>query len=274
MPSDITLSSSTRNSLMSLSNTQEMMSRTQNKLSSGPKVASAIDNATTYFQAKSLDTRAAEFTDKKDQIGQGISVIGAALNGTSTIDSVLKQMKGVVNSARTADAATKDTLKEQYNTLVKEIDKIAADSSYNGINLLNGGDSKLTVQFSDNENAKLTVQSKKLDTSKESLNLQQIDGFGSTTEELDAMSTKLDSAINTVRARSAELGGNSAMLQSRMDFTKNYINTLQEGSNRLTLANLNEEGANLTALQTRQQIGIQSLSFAGQQEQSILSLFR
>ena len=257
--SDITLTASSRNALLSLSNTADMMVRNQSRLSTGLKVSSAVDDAVSYFQAKSLNNRASDFTARKDQIDQGISALGAAINGTTSIDGMLKQMKGIVNSAATADSATRDTLKSQYNDLLKQIDKTAEDSSYNGINLLAGGDAKLTVQFSDVESAKLTVQSKKLDTSKESLNLQEITGFGSTAEDLKTMSTKLDTAINTVRARAAELGGNSTFLQTRMDFTKNYINTMQEGANKLTLADLNSEGANLAALQTRQQIGVQSL---------------
>lgn len=65
-----------------------------------------------------------------------------------------------------------------------------------------------------------------------------------------------------------------ALLQTRLEFTETYVNTLQAGGDKLTLADLNEEGANLLALQTRQQLGIQALSFAGQAEQGILGLFR
>ena len=272
--SDITLSASSRNALLSLSNSTDMMARTQSRLTSGQKLASAVDNAVSYFQAKSLNDRAADFTDRKDRIDQGISVIGAALNGASTIEGTLKQMKGIVISAATADSATRDTLKSQYNDLLKQIDKTAEDSSYNGLSLLTGGGAKLTVQFSDVESAKLTVESKQLNTSEGGLNLQQITGFGSTAEDLSAMGTKLDTAIATVRSSAAELGGASATLQTRLDFTKSYVSTLQEGGGKMTLADLNEEGANLVALQTRQQIGIQSLSLAGQQQQAILSLLR
>ena len=91
---------------------------------------------------------------------------------------------------------------------------------------------------------------------------------------LDHVNSVIDKGISQIRSQSALLGGSVTFLQSRMDFTTNYINTLQEGSGKLTLADLNEEGANLVSLQTRQQIGIQSLSIAGQQQQAILSLLR
>jgi len=84
----------------------------------------------------------------------------------------------------------------------------------------------------------------------------------------------LDSALTTLRTKSSTLGGNVSVLQTRLDFTKKYVDTLEGGSAKLTLADINEEGANLLALQTRQQLGIQALSFAGQAEQSILALFQ
>lgn len=86
--------------------------------------------------------------------------------------------------------------------------------------------------------------------------------------------TKLDTNLESLRAVAQNLGTNVALLNTRLDFTKNYVDLLQAGSGKLTLADLNEEGANLLALQTRQQLGIQALSFAGQNEKSILSLFR
>ena len=86
--------------------------------------------------------------------------------------------------------------------------------------------------------------------------------------------TNLENTIANTRAKSASFGANVAILQVRLDFTRNYTNLLTEGSDKLTLADLNEEGANLLALQTRQQLGIQALSFAGQSEQAILGLFR
>lgn len=93
-------------------------------------------------------------------------------------------------------------------------------------------------------------------------------------EAVDDIVSQLDDAISRVRSVSAELGTNVAILQTRLDFTDLYVNTLQGGSDKLTLADLNEEGANLVALQTRQQLGIQSLAIAGQNQQAILALLQ
>ena len=90
----------------------------------------------------------------------------------------------------------------------------------------------------------------------------------------DAVVDILDSAITTIRTNAATLGSNVSLLQTRLDFTTSYVNTLTGGSDKLTLADLNEEGANLVALQTRQQLATQALAFAGQAEETVLQLFK
>jgi flagellin len=96
---------------------------------------------------------------------------------------------------------------------------------------------------------------------------------GNTTQVNTAI-TQLDSALTTLRSNAQTLGSNVALLQTRLEFTEQYVNNLDGGSAKLTLADINSEGANLLALQTRQQLGISALAFAGQAEQGILSLFR
>ena len=299
--SDITLTASARNSLLSLTGTASLMSRTQGRLTSGLKVASAIDDAVSYFKSRSLTDRASDFSVRKDEIDQGISSMKAAINGTTLVDGILKQMKGIVNSVRTADSSTRTALSSQFNDLAKQINSAMQDASYQGLNLVDNSSATMTVYFNQGTNASLNVHSKNMRASKllttmvngtSSASFNAVTdlvtaaggngGFSALTSQtaispaavLDHVSSIIDKGISQIRSQSALLGGNVTFLQSRMDFTSNYINTLQEGSGKLTLADLNEEGANLVSLQTRQQIGIQSLSIAGQQQQAILSLLR
>lgn len=296
---DITLTASARSSLLSLTNTASLMSRTQGRLTSGLKVASAIDDAVSYFQAKGLNDRASDFGDRKDEIDQGISTLKSALNGTTLVDGILKQMKGIVSSVRTADQTTRAALTKQFNDLAKQITSGVQDASYQGLHLVDNSTAKLTVYFNQGTSASLTVTAQNLQTSKlvstgggvlgsklASTLMNVVDNTGATgfstisiagasqAAVLNGVASALDKAVNKIRSVSAQLGGNVTFLQTRMDFTANYINTMQEGSGKLTLADLNQEGANLVALQTRQQIGVQSLSIAGQQQQAILSLLR
>jgi len=296
--SDITLTGASRQALTSLQNTQELLGRTQGRLTSGQKVSSAIDNAVAYFKAKGLDDRSSDFSDRKDEIDQGISSLKAAINGTTIADSLLKQMKGIVNSVRTADSSTRATLTSQFNDLAKQMNSALTDSSYQGLNLVGNSTASMTVYFNQGTGAALTVSAQNLSTSVVMTNnavasagavsmllssggvTAQAAGFSVLSDStspaavLDSMQNMLSTSINTVRASASRLGGNITFLNTRLDFTKNYINTMKEGSGKLTLSDLNEEGANMVALQTRQQIGTQSLSLAGQQAQSVLSLLR
>ena len=297
---DITLTATSRNSLLSLSNTSSLMSRTTGRLTSGLKVASAIDDAVSYFKSKGLTDRASDFAGRKDEIDQGISSVKAAVNGTTLVDGILKQMKGIVNSVRTADSSTRSALSSQFNDLAKQINSAMGDASYQGLNLVDNSSASLTVYFNQGTSASLSVHAKNMRASKllttmvtgassgsvvsDLINAAGggANGFSALTSQtslspaavLDHVNSVIDKGISQIRSQSALLGGSVTFLQSRMDFTTNYINTLQEGSGKLTLADLNEEGANLVSLQTRQQIGIQSLSIAGQQQQAILSLLR
>ena len=90
---------------------------------------------------------------------------------------------------------------------------------------------------------------------------------------LDSVLGKLGDALNSLRSQASAFGSNLSMVENRQDFTKNMINTLQTGAGNLTLADTNEEAANLLALQTRQQLSSTALSMASQADQAVLRLF-
>ncbi len=285
---DITLSAAIRTNLLSLQGTNALIGSTQGKLSTGLKVSSVIDDAVAYFQGKALSDRAADFTEKKDGIDQGISSIKSALTAIEGVEKVVKQMKGLVLSAKSADAAERKDLASQFNELAKQANHLANDASYQGLNLVNSTTAKLTVQFSDASAAKLDVNGVNLIASKlftVAVKASALaSGIGSaaaawsaisnSVSKFDTMIEHIESGLTTLRANAKTLGSNVALLQTRLEFTKQYSNELTEGSGKLTLADLNEEGANLVALQTRQQLGMQALAFAGQSDQAVLQLFR
>jgi len=385
---DITLSASVRSNLLSLQSTTDLIGRTQSRLSTGLRVAGPIDDPVSYFQAKGLSDRASDFGEKKDNIDQGISSLTAATDAIAAVESLVQQLKGLATNAKSSTTSTQvDNIVTQFNDLRAQINNLTTDASYQGLNLVNGTGSTLSVNFSNDTasilnvaSVDIRVDSTGLDVAKLSaytgdgiaLNAAKISagtltvgasqvtvtvggesastisvgdtftlnygtqtftltvsstatfngsngisagtytrgdtiafealstatgngskvlnlgastltltetaetkavGVGFSTE-LSARITNLDSALTTLRSRAQTLGSNVALLQTRLDFTQNYVNTLTSGAGKLTLSDLNEEGANLLALQTRQQLGIQALSFAGQSEQAILGLFR
>jgi len=391
---DVTLSASVRSTLLSLQNTTKLINRTQGRLSTGLEVGSAIDDPVKFFQAKTLSDRAEDFDEKKSGIDQGISTLTAALDGAEGIENIVSQLKGLALSAKSATSSSISEIVSQFNDLRDQIANLASDTTYQGLNLINGTGSTLTVNFSTDTSSVLNVASVDISEGGAGLAVRKAvekvaetgsvlnvsydfgtdvslsDGgslsvtyagqsdaifasgtytfeYGSltvtvtvgsagataatytSTQTIDANSTltftvgsdgsagtgadvaavegvasaggaavelttvvgqyvidadyttqinsmvnSLDSALTTLRTKSQTLGSNVALLQTRLEFTESYVNTLQSGSDKLTLADLNEEGANLLALQTRQQLGISALSFAGQAEQGILSLFR
>ena len=297
MSNDITLSSATRTNLLSLQNTSSLISQTQQRLATGLKVNSALDNALAFFEARSLNDRASDLSTIKSNISGGVSVITAAVQGLTSIESVLQQMKALAQSAISApESSTRAKLASQFNELRTQVDGIAYDSSFNGVNLLKnnpghftaGGD-ELTVKFNEATVQKqvnqLVVSGLKSADYRSILATSAVTTgaagntlvWGQTgtaaVKAINAAISAIDSALVTVRQASQEFGTNSALLSIREDFTTNLINTLQSGASDLVNADLNEESANLLSLQTRQQLGTISLSIAQKSEESILRLF-
>lgn len=402
---NVTLSTSVRTNLRALQNTQSAVDVTNNRLNTGKKVSTVIDDAVAFFSAKALEDRATDFNDRKANIDQSISGINTALNATQAVDSLIKQLKGIATSAKSATAIERGTLQTQYNTVKSQIDQIVADSSYQGLNLVNNSTARQTTQFSDRSASRLDVTAQRLTTYNAgtvsqtgstlnsqatalsiatgsavnilagaagqyfvagvfsannstttltlvrygaasnagvatSLNIATASTTTSTafatstasmllntynvasglnifqasqvyvfvdagltgsfavstlsvgtqwsaaafdpstglandqfTQALDFVIQGLDNAISQNNSVAKALGTNVAILSTRLEFTKEYVNNQKDGAGKLTLADTNEEGANLVSLQTRQQLGIQALSFAGQSEQSVLRLF-
>ncbi len=162
----------------------------------------------------------------------------------------------------------------QYDALRSQLDQLVQDASYKGINLLSGaGNNPLTVVF--NEKAvntnKIVINAVDLTTS--GLGLTAATSNWKDTASIQSSLTQLTSASATLREDSATFGQNLTTVQTRQDFTNNMISTLKSGADNLTLADMNEESANMLALQTRQQLGIQSLSLASQANQAVMRLF-
>ena len=298
--SDLSIGAASRSAVLSLQESGALLMRTQNRLITGLKVASAVDDSVAFYKAKSLSDRASDFSARKLEIDQGISSMKSGINGGSLADSILKQMKGIINSVRTADSSTRTALSAQFADLTKQINSAVTDGSYQGLNLINNSSASLTVYFNQGTTASVTVKATNLMASKllttmgvgtsagglvALANMLQaagatVGGFSTLTSQtslspaavLDRVASIIDRGISRIRSQSSLLGGNVTFLQTRIDFTDEYSSTLTDGSGKLTLADLNQEGANLVSLQARHQIGIQALSIAGQQKAAIINL--
>ena len=213
-------------------------------------------------------------TAKEDAIARA----GSATNDNAALN-LAADGYDVGTSASNVTSAVRSNLIQQFNDLRTQIDELAKDASFNGINLLAGD--RLSIAF----NEKTGVNQTKLDiqgtvVSAENLGISQaintqIDGLLNfqNDNDLDKATNALNGALTSLKSLSSTLGSNLSVAQTRQDFTKELVNTLKTGADNLVLADPNEEGASLLALNTRQQLSQTALSLASQADQSVLRLF-
>ena len=287
----ITLTASMRSNLSSLKSIQGQMDKSQERLSTGKKVNSAIDNASSYYQARSLTNRAADLDSLLDGMGQGIQTIQAANEGIEAVTAFVDQLKSVATSASALDAEADgyadelEKYQNQYNAILTEIATIAKDSGYQGVNLLQ--ENTLTVMFNESRSHSLEIQGQDITAGMTTAagTTNAAAGFTWDTDtgvgevawaDGDDVNEALDAIVdvtNYLRGYATELGNNFSIIQTRQDFTESLIDVLETGADNLVLADMNEESANYLALQTRQQLAVNSLSLASQSAQSVLKLF-
>ena len=276
--SDIVLSAGVRSNLLQLQQTSNLINQTQIRLSTGKRVNSALDNAINFFTAQGLDNRANDLSGLLDSMSNAINTIQAANNGITAITKLVQSAQALTSQAKqTSDTTTRDSLATQFDALLVQIGQLAGDAGFNGVNLLGGDD--LTVNFNEDATSSTSITGVDYTNANatplgiaNSVNWSAANGVGDT--NIDTAVADLTAALTTLRSESQTLGANLSTVQIRQDFTKATINTLQTGSSDLTLADSNEEGANLLALQTRQQLSTTALSLAAQADQNVLRLFQ
>ena len=170
----------------------------------------------------------------------------------------------------TVEGTNRDSYVDDFNDLLTQVDQLAGDATYNGVNLLTGDD--LTVNFNEDGSSSLTIEGVTFDADGLGLAETSASVLESDTS-LESLIDSLDTAVNTLRSQSSTFGNNLAVAENRNTFTNGLISTLSSGSADLTLADTTGESANLLALQTRQSLGTTSLSLANQSDQSVLQLF-
>ena len=372
---DITLTAGVRQNLLSLQNTADLMATTQNRLATGKKINTALDNPISFFTSQSLSNRASDLTSLLDSISNATQTLQAANNGLTSLTKLVQSAQAIaqqaqqsastsakvtgsvagltaatvtgVTAAKTitvsdgtttatytavaaddiqdfmdainntasinieasltsdgklqllnltggdvviagdADAAeklaiglvdgtttgavndTRTSLASQFDDLRTQIDQLTTDSGYNGVNLLNGDN--LTVVFNERGTSTQSITGVTFDSA--GLGIATAGNSFQTDVDVNAALTNLTAALGTLRSQAVSFGSSLSVVQTRQDFTKSMVNTLQTGADNLVLADTNLEGANMLALQTRQSLSTTALSLAAQASQSVLRLF-
>src|SRR5882757_2601798 len=159
MSSDIVLTAGVRANLLQLQKTSDLITSTQTKLATGKRVNSALDNPVNFFTAASLQNRASDLGNLLDSMSSAFNTIQAANNGITSITKLVQSAQALVTQAQqTSDTAVRSSLASQFGEILSQVDQLAGDSGFNGINLLDSGNSaNLTVTLNETGSSSVTV---------------------------------------------------------------------------------------------------------------------
>jgi len=305
---DIGLNSSMRSNLISLQTTARLLGETQENLSTGKRVKTAVDNPANFFAAQGHNSRANQLSGLKDNISEAIQTVKSADAGIKGVLTTIESLRGVLTQARSAinDTVNSATLlggsatggasglTGQYNRLVEQLNNLAVDSTYKGTNFLTTTGTTLTVNFNENASTKIVMSGfnggaaglgisggAATTASGQTAAITVVAGASgiltsadiTAASGIDAVEKTLNAAIATLQTQAGALAANLSTLTTRQTFITEMTNNLIVGATKLTEADTNEEGANLLSLQTKQSLGTTALSISSQAEQSILRLF-
>jgi flagellin len=232
--------------LQNLNKTNSELERTQNRINTGMKVSSAKDSGAIYSIATSQRAAAASQDAVRAGLQRTQSITDVALAAGDTITAALEEMKGLAVSIAGSTGAAQTSYLAEYNALGTEIASAITGASFDGVN-------SLTALGS---NAAITA-----------VNTGSITAANATTANVDAAIAATTSTLSTLGTKSKSLG-------RQISFVNKLQDALEAGVGNLVDADLAKESAKLTALQTKQQLGVQALSIANSSSQTLLGLFR
>jgi len=274
MVDEVSISASGQTALSFLQKADGQRGESSERLSTGLKVNNAVDDAQAFFLAKNLNNRAADLQAVKDDIGQAASSIGAAQNGIDAISTLSSQLKGIATTARGGSAADRAAAAEQFDSIRTQIDNLARDAGFNGVNLIASTPGSQTVTFNQSGSSDLTITGGASDSASLGINDATVTNNNFATDaDIDNAVREVEQAEDSLRATSARFGSDIGILNARADFTNDQVDTLREGADKLVNADLTEEAAKQIALQTRSGLASAGLNVANDSQSAILDLF-
>ncbi len=199
--------------------------------------------------------------------------IGFTVVGNATSLAIGATATSTANNVAIGQSSTRSTLQSNFSTLLTQINQLASNSGYNGVNLLNGD--SLTINFNPTGTSSLSITGVTYNSA--GLGLSAASGSGATSFNSDSvlsgLVSNINTALSTVQTQTETFGTNASTITTRSSFETALINTLQTGAANLVVADQNVESANLLTEQTQQQLEISALSIANQANQSVLKLF-
>jgi flagellin len=261
--------------LQYLNNTEAQLSRTQNAISTGLTVASAKDNGAVFAMAQNMRGSVAGYQAVTNSLNTGMSTIDVAMSAGQSISDLLIQMKqqALAASDSSLSTASRAAMNANFVALRDQITSIVSSASFNGFNLINGSVTNITALASSDGTRHVTTAAQNMSLSGTIVTLKST-GNISTQAAASAMVATIQTSLTNVNSALATLSAGSAKFSVQANFVSQLTNALNTGIGNLVDANMAQESAQLTALQTKQQLGAQALAIANQAPQIALSLFR
>ena len=261
--------------LQNLNTTESQLQIAQNQVSTGLAVSDAQDNGAIFAIAQNQRSQSSALSSVTQSLQRVQSTVNVAASSGTTVSDLLNQLKSAALSA--SDTSTNTTsrlaLNSTFTSLLTEIKSVVSNSSFNGINLINGSVTQLAALASTDGTSKLTVAAQSLALGGVNVTVAATQSITTVTLASAAL-TAVNTSITNVNNALAKLGASANALQTQITFTGTLQDAIDTGVGNLVNANLAKESATLTALQTKQSLGIQALSIANSSSQSLLSLFR
>ncbi|MBS0332532.1 MAG: flagellin [Proteobacteria bacterium] len=263
--------------LQNLSSTAGDLMSTENKVNTGLNIASAKDNAAIWAIAQNQRATSQSLNSVIQSLQRGQSTVDVALSAGNSVADLLNQMKEKALAAAdtTLDTNSRNALNTEFQSLRDQINKVVGNATFNGGNMLQASGTTVKALANADATSVITVQAQDLSLGGAVLgsSLGTTASIGTVTTATSMIST-LNTAIASVSAALGKLGTGDKALASHLTFIQNLQNTIDAGVGNLVDADLAKESANLQALQTKQQLGIQALSIANQSSSVLLGLFR
>jgi flagellin len=265
--------------LQNLNRTNNDLQTTQNRINTGLKVANAKDNGATWAIAQNQRSAVSSLDAVKDSLSRASSVVDVASSAGESVSDMLTQLKekALAASDTSLDTTSRKALDADFKSIVSQISKTIENSSFNGINLLDGSKTSITALANDKGTSVMTVAAQDMSLSTTGAGTIITLSLGASltsATHAGSLLTTLDTSISNVSSALANLGTASKSLENHADFVGKLQDSITAGIGNLVDADLAKESAKLQALQTKQQLGIQALSIANQSTSTVLSLFR
>ena len=261
--------------LQNLNATSSELMGTQNRISTGLKVASAKDDGAAFAIAQTQRATVSSLDAVKDSLSRGSSVVDVAMSAGSSVSDMLTQLKekALAASDTSLDTTSRTALNNDFASIRDQVTKTLSNATFNGINLVNGTNATITALANSDGSGKITVSGQDMSLGGSIVTLSAAAGFSTATSAANLLTT-IDTSINNVSSSLASLGTSSKALENHASFVGKLQDSIQAGIGNLVDADMAKESAKLQALQTKQQLGVQALSIANQSTGTVLALFR